>query len=302
VLGVNGKLYGWGYAGAYLGIGSGGYASNVQVALPRDLGADLNLPHPVVSVMTNSVCTHVILTDSTLWGWGDNATGAIGNGEELDYAKHVPPYAWDFGPAQLLVQKPVHLAPEVHNFIRVFGGSAYVFYSFAETVTGQLFSWGRNKGGVLGNGVMGASSEIQAIYPNSWDVPMVTAVDPFALTSGVLSTSPYCVLHPDGSPCNGFPIPPNQSPVASAGPDKNINLSAAVVTLDGTASHDQDGRFVYYKWSKVSGPAGSRIMSPGSAKTALAGLKPGTYIFSLKVIDNGWGADSATIHVTVSKS
>ena len=300
-LGANGKLYGWGYAGAYLGIGSGGYASNVQVALPRDLSADLNLPHPVVSVMTNSVSTHAILTDSTLWGWGDNATGAVGNGEELDYAKHIPPYAWDFGPAQLLVQKPVRLAPEVHNFIRVFGGSAYVFYSFAETVTGQLFSWGRNKGGVLGNGVMGASSEIQAVYPNSWDVPTVTAVDPFALVSGVLSTSPYCLLHPDASPCNGFPIPPNHSPVASAGPDRDINLSAAGVMLDGTASHDPDGRIIYYKWSKISGPAGTRIMSPGSAKTTLAGLKPGAYIFSLKVIDNGWAADSATIRINVSK-
>lgn len=300
-LGVNGKLYGWGYAGAYLGIGTGGYASNVQVALPRDLSADLSLPHPVVAIVTNSVSTHVILSDSTLWGWGDNATGSVGNGEELDFANHVPPYAWDFGPAQLLVQKPVHLAPEVHNFIRVFGGNAYVFYSYAETVTGQLYSWGRNKGGVLGNGVLGASSEITATYPNSWDVPVVTAVNPFALASSVFSTSPYCLLHPEGSPCNGFPIPENQKPVADAGASRDIPVAAAGGVLDGTASHDPDGRIVYYKWSKISGPPGVRIMSPGSAKTALAGLKPGAYLFSLKITDNGWATDSATVSVRVTK-
>ncbi len=137
-LGADGHLYGWGYGGAFMGIGHGGYAANTPIALPRDLAADLNLPHPVVSVTTNSVTTHVLLTDSTLWGWGDNASGTVGNGQELDFASHNPPYSWDWGAAELLVQKPVHLAPAVHNFTHVFGGSAAVFYSYAETVTGQL--------------------------------------------------------------------------------------------------------------------------------------------------------------------
>jgi len=204
-LGMNGTLYGWGYYPAYLGIGTGGWAHQAPPPIvPKDLTKELNLPHPVASVTTNSVATHVILTDGTLWGWGDNACGCVGNGHELDYARHKPPYAWDWSPGQMLVEKPVHLARGVNNFVRVFGGSSAVFYSYAETATGQLYSWGRNKGAVLGNGVVCPNSEIISVYPNSWDVPTVTAVDPFSLTRNKIVNSPYCVLHPEGSPCNQY--------------------------------------------------------------------------------------------------
>lgn len=215
-LGVNGTLYGWGWYTAYLCIGKGGWAHQEPApAAPRDLTHDLGLPHPIASVTTNSVSTHVILTDGSLWGWGDNACGCVGNGEELDYAKHVPPYAWNWGPGQMLVLKPVRLAPSIHNFIRVFGGNCAVFYSYALTSTGQLYSWGRNKSSVLGNGVEGASPDITAEYPNSWDVPMITAVDPFALTKNKIVTSPYCLLHPDGHPCDQYRVRKTSDPSAT---------------------------------------------------------------------------------------
>ena len=182
-------------------------ASNFLVPAPRDLTADLNLPHPIMVLSTNTVSTHVILSDSTLWGWGDNAMGCVGNGHELDYATYHKPYAWDWNPGQLLQQSPVRLAPGVHNFVQVFGATAAIFYCYAETATGQLYSWGRNKAGVLGNGIMSAASEIEAEYPNSWDVTTVTAVDPFALKGTKKVTSPYCILHPDGHPCDEYKIP-----------------------------------------------------------------------------------------------
>jgi alpha-tubulin suppressor-like RCC1 family protein len=207
-LGVKGVLYGWGVYSSYMGIGQGGYmASNSIVPAPRDLTNDLKLPHPIVVLSINSVSTHVILSDSTLWGWGDNAMGCVGNGQELDYSTYKTPYAWDWGPGQLLQQSPVRLAPGVHNFTHVFGATAAVYYCYAETARGQLYSWGRNKAGVLGNGIMSATPDIEATYPNSWDVTTVTPVDPFLLKSTKKKTSPYCVLHPDGHPCDEFKIP-----------------------------------------------------------------------------------------------
>jgi alpha-tubulin suppressor-like RCC1 family protein len=303
-LGVSGKLYGWGYAGSYLGIGNGGYETNTPVALPRDLSHDLNLPLPVVSVTTNSVVTHVILTDSTLWGWGDNASGSVGNGQELDFTNRPgAPYSWDWGPAELLVQKPVRLAPGIHNFTHVFGGSAAVFYSYAETATGQLYSWGRNKGSVLGNGIVAANSDILAQYPNSWDMPTVRAVDPFALARTYVSTSPYCVLHPDGSPCNQFRTEDNRRPVADAGVSRELRMkdlpAGGSLILDGSSSRDADGTITYYQWSKVSGPPGCRIINPGSANTALTGLTAGIYVFMLRVTDNAWATDIAKIQIKI---
>jgi alpha-tubulin suppressor-like RCC1 family protein len=215
-LSVNGTLYGWGYYTAYMCIGRKGWANQEQAPpQPRDLTADLGLPHPIASVVTNSVSTHVILTDGSLWGWGDNACGCVGNGEEPDYAKHVPPYAWNWGPGQQLVTRPVRLAPAVHDFVRIFGGNCAVFYTYALTASGQLYSWGRNKSSVLGNGVVNATPEISAEYPNSWDVPLITPVDPWSLKKKKIVNSPYCMLHPDGHPCDQFRGPKNaDSPAA----------------------------------------------------------------------------------------
>ena len=81
-----------------------------------------------------------------------------------------------------------------------------MFYSYAETAGGQLYSWGRNKGSVLGNGIVGASSDILATYPNSWDVSRISPIDPFALTTNKIVTSPYCLLHPDGHPCDQYKV------------------------------------------------------------------------------------------------
>jgi alpha-tubulin suppressor-like RCC1 family protein len=202
---VKGVLYGWGVYSSYMGIGKGGFmASNFFVPLPRDLTADLKLPHRIMELSINTVSTHVILTDSTLWGWGDNSMGCVGNGHELDYSTYRQPYQWDWGPGELLQQAPVRLAPGVHNFTHLFGATAAIFYCYAETATGQLYSWGRNKAGVLGNGIMSISDEIEAVYPNSWDVTTVTAVDPFSVKRPKRVNSPWCALHPEAKGCASF--------------------------------------------------------------------------------------------------
>jgi alpha-tubulin suppressor-like RCC1 family protein len=204
---TKGVLYGWGVYSSYMGIGKGGYlASNFFIRTPRDLTVDLKLPHKIMVLSINTVSTHVILTDSTLWGWGDNSMGCVGNGKELDYSTTRYPYQWDWGPGELLQQTPVRLAPGVHNFTHLFGATASIFYVYAETATGQLYSWGRNKAGVLGNGIMSISNEIEATYPNSWDVTTVTAVDPFAVKEPKRVNSPWCALHPESHPCDSYRV------------------------------------------------------------------------------------------------
>jgi alpha-tubulin suppressor-like RCC1 family protein len=196
----NGTLYGWGYYGCYMG-GTGGYASNTPLATPTDLTTRLSLPHPIKSIVSNMVCTHAILSDSTLWGWGDNAEGNIGNGTELNFATTTMPYAWDYAPAELLQQAPVQVTTR-HDFVAIFATQPFVMYVYAETAAGQLYSWGRNKGGVLGNGIVGCSSDVVGIYPNSWDITTPTLVNPLSLISTTVGPCPYCTAHPDSTPCN----------------------------------------------------------------------------------------------------
>ena len=304
-LATDGTLYGWGIYGAYLGIGTGPYLScNTFQPLPVDLTTDLNLPHPISQVMCNSVSTHVILSDSTLWGWGDNTQGNVGNGLQINFGTYATPYAWDWGPAEVLQNKPVQLAPLVHNFTAMFGGTSACFYMYAETSSGQLYSWGRNKSAVLANQVVGATPSLEAAYPDAWEQPTITAVNPFAITNSTayLSTCPSCKLSPTVAPCNSYTIPADVPPVSVPGPNQTITLPTTTTILDGTGSHDPDGTVVYYKWRQVSGPSANTVLDSTYSKTRISGLAAGTYVYRLTVTDNGWDTSGATMTVVVQSA
>jgi hypothetical protein len=263
------------------------------------------LPAPVASIYTNSVATYAILRDSTLWAWGDNAMGTIGNGEELDFAHYKrgdgqpAPYAWDWGPGELLVQKPVNLARGLHSFTHVWVANSLVFYAYAEDVNGQLYSWGRNKGGMLGNGVLESDREMGQLggeYPNSWDVTLVTPVDPLHVKRVYRTISPQCMDHPESKACNLYHKPEGFEPKAVAEPKEMTNGEAI---LDGSGSHDnvQDSTrgIIRYLWKQISGPGAARIVLPSMASPRVSAPVAGEYAFRLVVTDNGWKKDSTTV-------
>ena len=216
-LDINGQLYGWGYHAELLGLGTGGYGVTKTQLTPVALNTQLGFTQAVAKISASYASVHAILADGTLWGWGDAAQGEVGNGQELDYANN--PYAsnsgssggayrWDWGVGEKLVMQPVQLMSSVGCFTDVFSGSAMIFYSYALDCNGNLYSWGRNKTNNLGNGVYpqlpgGAySGGITANLPNSWDVPLITLINPFALTAAIPTNSPYCVAHPTDSQCH----------------------------------------------------------------------------------------------------
>ncbi len=89
--------------------------------------------------------------------------------------------------------------------------------------------------------------------------------------------------------------PPNQPPVADAGPDQQVQLQAGqaevTVVLDGTGSTDPDGSVAAYQWTGSPDP-------DDSARPSVV-LGPGTYTFTLVVTDDR-GASSAPDEVTVT--
>src|SRR5580698_9988426 len=279
---TNGDLYGWGLYLGYMGVGATASSGWTNQAAPLLLNSDLNLPNPIAHISCNTTSTYVILTDGSLWAWGGSECGQIGNGQDLNYAKYTinpapyggttpAPYAWnwDMSTAQLQQHKPAQIAPGITNFVALSEGSADVFYKYAVDANGQLYSWGRNKNGVLANGVMNGdynNGNIGSTYPNSWDVPYITAINPFSgsIKTTIQSTSPYCLGNPSSSPCNIYSIPSNTPPntlingVRSG--SETIGTTASFV-LDGTGSKDNVA-IVYYIWTQVSGPNQAVISIP----------------------------------------
>jgi len=91
----------------------------------------------------------------------------------------------------------------------------------------------------------------------------------------------------------------NKPPVAVAGTDTVITLPTDSVLLNGSKSSDPDGKISEWQWTKLSGPASSKIVSAIAAITLVSNLKVGVYQFELKVTDADGMIDRDTMIVTV---
>ncbi len=79
----------------------------------------------------------------------------------------------------------------------------------------------------------------------------------------------------------------NLPPIANAGADQTITLPVSTVTVNGSASKDQDngGLISAYAWSQSSGPSAATIANPTQVSSTISGLKAGVYVFKLIVTD-----------------
>ena len=91
-------------------------------------------------------------------------------------------------------------------------------------------------------------------------------------------------------------------PVAVAGKDQTLIYPWLGTVLDGSVSYDIFGSIRAYAWTQVSGPTTAILMSAATAKTSVAGLVKGTYVFRLTVTDNLGKKASADVTVIAMAS
>lgn len=91
----------------------------------------------------------------------------------------------------------------------------------------------------------------------------------------------------------------NHPPIANAGSDQTIMLSADTIYLDGSASADPDKNINSYSWLELSGPSVASIDSAHGMRTRVTHFAPGGYMFELEVTDSGGLAAKDTVMITV---
>jgi alpha-tubulin suppressor-like RCC1 family protein len=127
---ANGAYYDWGYdANGQLGDGLVRHSSDVPVKVP--------LPDPVTQVaqggsIWNNGQTLALLSDGSLWAWGDNWAGQLGDGSRDDQSSPVR-----FRPPSGVTYKSLAT------------GSAT---SYAVSTTGEVYAWGVSFVGQVGDG------------------------------------------------------------------------------------------------------------------------------------------------------
>jgi Secretion system C-terminal sorting domain/PKD domain len=91
-------------------------------------------------------------------------------------------------------------------------------------------------------------------------------------------------------------LPPN----VNAGSAQTITLPVNTLTLNGTASGDNDATISSIIWNEVSGPNSASLASASSLSTGVNGLIQGVYVFKLTAKDNKGLSNSATVTVRVN--
>jgi len=120
---TDGSLWAWGYGG--LGqIGNGTYTTNFNP--PQQIGVAKNWQ----TIVTGHGYTVALKTDGTLWAWGNNFSGQLGNGTTFD--KNIPTQVGTASDWQTVV--------------------AGMHHTVALKKDGTLWAWGKNTLGELGDG------------------------------------------------------------------------------------------------------------------------------------------------------
>ena len=127
----------WAWAGGTLyGRMSTTWTNPVRVRFPPKVGGA-----SIVSVAADYYAAYAIDSAGRLWSWGNNRYGQLGNGSIAN--RYTPPGLVHF-PSGVANRPIIDVSAVRHDF---FSASAYAVDS-----TGQLWAWGYNKHGQLGDG------------------------------------------------------------------------------------------------------------------------------------------------------
>jgi hypothetical protein len=241
-----------------------------------------------------------------LYAWGDNTSGSIGNGQEVNWASPGSagsPWNSNQGLGWLLVQHPVQIMPGKSNLDTLYTNSSNCWYYIVVDSNQIVYADGRAKNGIMPTGKEMCdvgTNQIWGAFPNSLDY---TAPIPCSSTTmfGSLVTfwSPACVSGSVGqgtSPCTNCSLPGTHT-VTMGLTAVQYGTNQIIVTVTMTSS------YAYLK--SIISVTGS---PPYPVQTGVIGALidtmtvggNGTYNLSVTGLDVAEVSASATASVTVT--
>ncbi|MBF9223509.1 RCC1 domain-containing protein [Hymenobacter ruricola] len=220
ILCQDGSLKGWGYnTYGQLGNNPGYVATPVSIPLPFQAG--------IVRVAVTYNSSFAILTDGTLWAWGDNSTGQLGINSSV---------ASTTTPTQV---------PGLTNVVAVAGG---FYHTLALCADGTVWSWGQRQDGALGTGSGGpaivyAPQQVTALA----NIRSIASGDQFSMALDASGHAWTWGVDDSGELGMGFPAnmptrvwTPVQLPLSNVRQIEGCNVRAGAVLANGTV----------YNWGK----------------------------------------------------
>ena len=144
----NGTVWSWGY-NAYGQLGDG---TDAHRYTPEQVVLGLT---DVIAIAAGRSHTVALKSDGTVWAWGNNAHGELGNGTATD----------NWTPVQ--VREPGGGAGYLVDIIAISAGSTHTVALKSDGQVGTLWAWGNNDYGRLGDGTdIDSPIPVQVVYYN----------------------------------------------------------------------------------------------------------------------------------------
>src|SRR5947208_13969750 len=149
ILKSDGTVWTWG-SGGFGKLGNNTTTGKSLVPVEVHGAASIDYLHSVTAIMGGETHNMALKSDGTLWSWGYNFVGELGDGTTND--------------AALPVQVGLNSVPPLMNVTKL-GGRTY--FSLAVKSDGTIWGWGMTGSGQMGNGTAGANVLTPVIVSNS---------------------------------------------------------------------------------------------------------------------------------------
>ena len=291
---ADGTLWAWGdNTSGQLGDGTG--SSNRSVPVQIRTGRPNNFDSHWVAIAAGGAHSLALQSDGTLWAWGDNSSGQLGN-PALGTGRNTPSQITNFTPPTLGYNS---------SWVAIAAG---LNHSLALQADGTLWAWGSNFSGQLGNGnSTDQNVPVQVLNPGSSLYVVITAGDSYSVARQADGSLWSWGNNTSGQLGIGSTDPDPLNPVANPTPIRENTNANDWVSVGSGGSHTVALKAAGTLWALGNNSSGQLGDGTTVAKNSFAAasftepkisVSPGTIAFNSVAI----GVESSSKPITITNN